>query len=332
MNTTTFNLPRVWLIFLLAIISVVLLMARPAEASEASKRQKFIAAYWDIVSDERMKALDILQKPQEDETRQHIYAVSYWDPETRVRSKAYKMLVNLEDRLGYISYLAAESFRLERDPDLRATKATLMEPLRYKYYPLNELCEFVIRIKYPKYGYPFGAYDEERDYPYAPEDIDHYRRHPCGRWVVRIGGGCGGIGAAYGWADWDTVRDNRNRLNKIIHAINYLGDADFKLRYGFEKQVRDWWEFKALEIKEVDRRERERQVLLEAAKAKEAKQKAKVEAQKEIEKKAAEAPVSTFDKDDAEYLKLERWLQEKVKEEKAKRAASVRLEVEDEDE
>ncbi len=216
------------------------------QKSEEAIRKEFHIRYWDVVSSEREKALDLLLNAKEQSSHWILYTVSFWDQEPTLRRKAFRMLTNLPDDDGQLAYLAAQSFRQEKDPDVRAEKARMMAGLRFKWHALNELCAIVGGRRYPVYEYPYYGTD------------DYYQ--PIERWirVPQIGSGGlrsgGGIGVVHGTWNPDLVRDQRNRLEALLYAINRLGRAEFKVRYNVGDQIRKWWQLKNAEFVEVDRR------------------------------------------------------------------------------
>lgn len=238
--------------------------ADPTEAAprdEAKVRERFMKAYWDIVSDNRLAALDILKDVAEDKSLWTLYAVSYWDYEPRVRRRAFAQLVGSHDALGYVSYLAARSFRLEPDEDVLAWKAEAMRELDFKWEPLNELVGFMVRQKYPRYGYPYGyhggwAHGWGWGCPWHGARFAACRGHNVCRGTWRSYGGFGGIAVGFG-ADWETVKDNRRRLTSVLDAINYLAATDFKLRSDTEDTLKKWWAVRSPEFQELDRRTRQ---------------------------------------------------------------------------
>lgn len=235
--------------------------ADPAR-DEAKLRDRFMKDYWDIVSDNRLAALDILKGATEDKSLWTLYAVSYWDYEPRVRRRAFSMLADTHDALGYVSYLAARSFRLEPDEDVLAWKAEAMRELDFKWEPLNELVGFMVRQKYPRYGYPYGyhggwAHGWGWGCPWHGARFAACRGHTVCRGTWRAYGSCGVGGIAVGFGtDWETVKDNRRRLTTVLEAINYLASTDFKLRSDTEDTLKKWWAVRSSEFQELDRRTR----------------------------------------------------------------------------
>jgi hypothetical protein len=219
----------------IAILSGIFLFEPQARGSEEAARKRFHAKYWDVVSEERLAALDPLANVREDRSHWILYTVSFWDPEPAVRRKAFRMLVGSEDRVGHVSYLASRSFRLERDPDMRAEKAGMMAGLRFKWHALSELCAFASGARYPRYEYPADAYDDARPH----------------RWWVWVGR-TKGIGVMYG--DPWRGRDAAGRMARVLEAINVLGKSRFEARPGEGRRIGKWWREKDAEFREVDRR------------------------------------------------------------------------------
>lgn len=237
-------------------------------APEATRREAFVKKYQDIVSDERMKALDLLRRPSEEDTLWTLFVVSYWDHEPRVRMKAYRMLTRAKDPLGYVTQLAAQSYRLELCGELKAQKADILGSMQYRGIALKELCESMIHLQSPREGETYGPAgmvghrlrgcahtDCLKQLRFGSRWAGYRGGHHHGGRVVGFGGRRIGTGGSYDdyWDD-GTAKDNRDRINRILGAINTLGSARFKLRYGFERRVKEWWALKEPEFKEMDRR------------------------------------------------------------------------------
>ncbi len=240
---------------LLIALGVILFLSLPVYSSTSKNSSprpvlKFGKNYWDIDSEKRLKALDVLKDEKTNEAHRLLYIASHWDPEDRVRIKAFRLLAHAEDRDGGISRWAADSFRREEDFDVKARKADLMSALRFRYFPLRELCGYVAGYRYPlaQYGWPYYHHHVLL----APPGHSFSGRHS------------GGIGAVC-HGDWNGVERQRAQEHwyTVFSAINELGKSDFEAHRGIAKEIRDWWAMKESEFREVDRRLYEKGARLE---------------------------------------------------------------------
>lgn len=247
---------RGWMSLLAVALAVAGMTAsvRAADENEEVLREQFMKAYWSVVTNERMYALDLISSPSENDTIWMLFTVSYWDPETQVREKAFRLLSRLTDEHGAIANLASQSFTLDKDIDAKVQKAKYMKNLRYRYPALETLVNFVLD-KRPgnKLGWPYGGWGGGYGWGGG------HGWHGGGRGLPGIGSYGLGFGfGGWGVIDGEVVRDDRQRFQDILDTINYLGSADFKARRGVEREIESWWEMKQPEIRELDRREREK--------------------------------------------------------------------------
>ncbi|MBE7466430.1 MAG: hypothetical protein HS116_23415 [Planctomycetes bacterium] len=250
---------RGWMGVLAVALAVAGMTASVRAADEAVLREQFMKAYWSVVTNERMFALDLLASPSEGDSIWMLFTVSYWDPETQVREKAFRLLSQLPDEQGTIAGLCGQSFNLDKDIDVKVQKAKYMKNLRYRYPVLETLVNFVLK-KQPgnKLGWPYGGWGGWHGWGGYGWHGGH-GWHGGGRGLPGVGR-CGlGFGfGGWGVIDGEVMRDDRERFQGILDTINYFGGADFKARRGVEREIESWWEMKQPEIRELDRREREK--------------------------------------------------------------------------
>jgi hypothetical protein len=113
------------------------------ENTELERRNAFLTAYNWRKANERLAALDHMTGIKEPYSIEMLYYVSWMDPDTEVRSRAFSILVRCPDKLGYTAYLAANSFKREKEMGVKVEKAVALSMLRYKWSALNELVDFL---------------------------------------------------------------------------------------------------------------------------------------------------------------------------------------------
>jgi hypothetical protein len=194
-------------------------------------------------ANERLAALGKMAGKKESYTNEELYHISCMDPDPEVRSLAFFMLTRSPDKLGYTAYLAADSFKREKELGVKVEKAVAMNKLQYKWSALNELVGFLRTLRWNDWngdcqrchgGYiPAGTPPGELGYGVTSED----------RGVVE-------------WEHHEVLqcRNEPELIGHICTAINRLAGTQMGSRPRIDQEIVKWWERKSELWADYDRK------------------------------------------------------------------------------
>lgn len=204
----------------LALMAAVACGFARAEENEQQARSKFAQAYNQKRWKERLVALDELKGAKEDQTHQLLYHVSTLDTDPEVRLKAFRVLSECPDRLGYVAYLASLSLKAEKNMSVKFNKAAAMGSFSYKYHATEALEDFLRRLRHRN---PDWYYIDTTDISYTSDG----RR----------------AGSTRSWDGYepDYWGNERAGMTILVGALNKLANARLQVRPRVDQEVVEWW-------------------------------------------------------------------------------------------
>jgi len=241
---------RNYVLILLASLALNASFCFSAEGlTEEQKREAFLVTYNGLRADKRLAALRQLENSKEQRSFETLYFVSFRDPDPEIRSRAFTTLVRCDDTYGYIAYLAADSFKREKELGVKLEKAVEMGSLKYKWAPLNELVGFLSTLRWNDWhwGWYGGGSGHAGGYvasgnppdspgePVKPKDAnagydDGHNREPL-RW-----------------------RTENELMGLFAGVINRLSGTKIESRPRIDQEIVKWWEQKSELWAEYDRK------------------------------------------------------------------------------
>ncbi|MCW8129139.1 MAG: hypothetical protein KIS92_02035 [Planctomycetota bacterium] len=218
-------------------------VACAAEPTELEVRNEFLKAYNWKKANERLASLGYLTQATEDYSYQMLFLVSWKDPDPEVRSRAFTILCKRPDKVGYVAYLAAASFREERELGVKIEKATAMAGLKYRWSALNELVNFLKTLRWYHDWYWWNT------------------RHPTGYIAGGTPPGEPGSGTESGGGSKEgrarepqRWRSERELMQHVCGVINKLANTNIESRPRIDQEIVKWWERKSDLWEDYDRK------------------------------------------------------------------------------
>jgi len=234
------------------------------EHSEEQKRTIFRAQYNQQRAEKRLAAISVLDDCKEQRSIETLYFVSFRDPDPEVRSRAFSAMIYCEDTYGYTAYLAADSFRQEKEFGVKVEKAVEMGRLQYKWAALNELVEFLSTLRWNYWNWHtynnHGGYIASGTPPEPPPPIESGSESDAKRVdeKKRDEKKVADNDRLDRWRNREPLRwRNENELMGLVAGtINRMTGTQIESRPRIDQEIVKWWDRKSELWMEYDRKMR----------------------------------------------------------------------------
>lgn len=249
------------LITILTLCSLAAPVCLSQEApGEEQKRANFIAAYNGMRAEKRLAAISKLTQCKAQLSIEMLYYVSVQDADPEVRSRAFSALVHCEDTYGYTAYLAANSFKEEKEIGVKVEKAVQLDSLHYKWSALNELVGFLGSLRWNYWYWNWykqsGGYIGSGNPPESLVEKGDKKAEGSGAKDEGSASKTESGGIEDTWRNVEPLRwRNENELIAIVAGvINRMSGTQLESRPRIDQEIVKWWERKSELWAEYDRK------------------------------------------------------------------------------